>query len=138
MLRGRANPKYAEAFDDFGFDVPNGQISELSRRLKDSPVKDELIAALDDWALDEEPAQRQRLDQITAAVTGEGWREELSQLDGNPKALLQKTQEVIRTGGPPALFYRLARLLEESGHDGLLVLEAACRRYPSDFWLHFE
>ena len=70
----KAKVKYAKVFLEFGFDMLQGEVAELSGRLSDSVVRAELIASLDDWTLDEEPATQQRLDRIAAMVTGENWR----------------------------------------------------------------
>jgi serine/threonine protein kinase/Tfp pilus assembly protein PilF len=137
--QSRMGPQYAEAFQELGLGLLTGEVKELAQRLKGSPVREELIAAVDDWALDEQqPERRARLDQIADAATGEAWRQELLQRRKDRQALLLKAEELKRSGGPPALAIRLARALEENGLDGLPVLEAGSRSHPGDFRLHLE
>src|SRR5262249_19128058 len=111
---------------------------ELSQRLNESPVKDELIAAVDDWALDEkDPKHKKRLDEIAAAATGEDWRRQLLQPRKDLQALKQCAERLKQSGGSPAQMIRLAQALDECKLDSLPLLEAGSRLYPSDFSLHF-
>jgi tetratricopeptide (TPR) repeat protein len=137
--RSGANPKYAEAFREFGLDLLKGDVAERAERLKESPVKEELIAAVDDWALDEKnPHRKKRLDEIAALATGEDWRQELLLQPNDPQALKRRAERLKQSGGSPAHMIRLARALDECRMDSLALLEAGSRLYPSDFSLHFE
>jgi tetratricopeptide (TPR) repeat protein len=137
--RTRANPMYAEAFREFGLDLLTGEVEELAARLHSSPIHEELIAALDDWALDETDSQRRnRLDQIGAAATGESWRQDLPRLRNDPSALKALTERLKRSGGSPAHVIRLARQLDDNGLDSLPLLEAGSRFHPTSFVLHYE
>ncbi len=138
LLGAGANSRYVEAFLEFGFDILKGDINDVSQRLRASPVSAALIADLDEWALDEDVANRARLDQITSQATGDAWRREIAELATNADAVERKTREAIQNGAPPAMFRRLARLLQETNQDCVALFEAASRRHPTDFWLHFQ
>jgi tetratricopeptide (TPR) repeat protein len=137
--RSMANPEYAAVFREYGLDFLAGEPEELSRQLKDSPVAEQLISAVDDWALDEkQPQQRDRLDQIAAAASGDHWRQELLDVRQDPQELKRRAEQMMQYGGSPAQFIRLARVLDEHHLDSLALLEAGSRFHPRDFSLHFE
>ncbi len=137
--RSGASPKYAAVFREFGLDLLTGEVAELAQRLKDSPVAEELIAAVDDWALDETHSPlRDRLDQIAAAASGEHWRQELQHLRKEPQELERRAELLMQSGGYPSQIIRLARALNEHHLDSLALLEAGSRFHPRDFSLHFE
>src|SRR5262249_38309681 len=45
-----AAPRYREEFGKRGLDLENGKVRELARRVWESAIKGQLLAALDDWA----------------------------------------------------------------------------------------
>jgi len=134
-----AGPKYAAAFREFGWDFDKGTEAELIARLRQTPQRDELIAALDDWILVEQDlAARDRRWRIVTGVTGEAWRRELAEKFNDPAALPAIAQEVRRSATTPAAFIHVSVILERHGQDGIALLEAGRRRFPGDFWLSFE
>src|SRR5262249_7124990 len=49
---------YAKAFAEAGFDLVQGDARTLSERIAASPIKEQLVAALDDWSLLADPFPR--------------------------------------------------------------------------------
>jgi tetratricopeptide (TPR) repeat protein len=136
--------EYPKAFLENGFDVVHGDPGELAAKLKDSEVRDYLLAALDDWAMEEGSTKEgrdrsRRIMAITADATGQAWRGQLgaSLLSGNGLAGLYDLYNAIpENERTPAIIIAAARQLGQD--DGNRRLESGLRQYPSDFWLHFE
>jgi serine/threonine-protein kinase len=68
-------PAYVKAFRDYGLDVPDADLADLTRRVGDSEIKQQLIVALDHWAfLEPDAAIQERLTAIARAVDPDPWR----------------------------------------------------------------
>jgi tetratricopeptide (TPR) repeat protein/tRNA A-37 threonylcarbamoyl transferase component Bud32 len=145
VVDGRLNSattprRYAETFRFIGLDVLGADPAKLAQQVRESPIREAVVDALDDWACSEPKEDRRaRLWQITAAVTGERWREHLADGEVWKSAAALKlllTPEVLRALRPPTQ-EGLGLHLEGLGGDGLAILEEGCRRHPADFWLLF-
>jgi len=134
-----ANAAYAQAFKEAGFDIMNGDLKPVVDRLKASPIKAQLVSALDDWMVNEMSSLRVYLWSIAAAVGEEPWRARIATHWGSPERLRkliadtppeQRTAELILYVG----------IQLEAGHaaDGCDILRAGCRQFPTDFWLHYH
>jgi tetratricopeptide (TPR) repeat protein len=144
VLEGKLNlaaapPAYAATFKKYGFDIQGEEEAALVQRVAASEVGAELVAALDDWAVEEpDAALRSRLWQLTAKITGLAWRTELVTALSNREQLEQLLASVPAQEMTPALLAGLGRKLQRLGGDGPAVLEAAWLRHPTDFWVWFE
>ena len=121
-----------------GFDVRAGDVAEIAARIKASPLRGPILAALDLWMFHEYNLEdRIRLWAITTRVGPESWRESLKTHWFTP----QLVRRLISTSRPeertPALYLFVASRLAELGDDPLPYCSEACRRYPSDFLLHY-
>jgi serine/threonine-protein kinase len=134
-----APPAFAAAFLDLGLDFKAGEESALVARLAASPLRQELLAALDDWLIEEPDAQlRSRLCQVTAKLTGQAWRAELAGILGDKTKLQAVLTQVPADEMTPALLAGLCRQLHGRGGNGMALLESAVLRHPTDFWLLLE
>jgi tetratricopeptide (TPR) repeat protein len=140
MAYAAVPPKYAAAFLEHGLDFRHGEESVLVRTVADSPLRDYqidyLIAALDDWLLEEpDPQLQARLCRVTADITGQPWRQQqlLAALRDRKQLEMLLTEPL-----PPGLLAELGWLLQRRGGDGIAVLQAASLRYPTEFWVWFE
>ena len=139
----RAVPLYRAAFPRYGLDVLTVAPAEAARRLRGHPLREPLLAALEDWARwTPEKAERERLHQVLRATDADGgvgrdrWREALVRKD--PEALRGLAAEAASL--PPAVRVVRAGELARAGlaaeAEGLL--RAGLRRHPTDFWLNHE
>jgi tetratricopeptide (TPR) repeat protein len=143
IVEGKLNgagavPRYRRAFLDNGLDMVSGAPAELAARLNASAVRDYLLAALDDWAMVEDANNRQRILTITAAVTGQAWRGQLSDLGEDGVGLAQVYDAIPEKERTPAIICAVAIRLEGLIQDGIGRLEQGLRQYRGDFWLHFS
>jgi tetratricopeptide (TPR) repeat protein len=102
-------------------------------------VRDHLVAALDDWLMEEPDAKlRELLCRLTAKITGQAWRVELAALWNDQEQLEAWLAQVPLAELTPGLLAGLGERIERLGGDGLVVLEAAKLLHPTDFWVWFE
>ncbi len=110
--------------------------------IRNSPIREPLVAALDEWAIIEEDADmRSRLLQVARwADPDPVWRDRVRNVAvwHDRKALERLAAEAPETDAPPQLLTTLGVLLEQAGGDAEPLLRAAQRRRPTDFWLNFE
>ncbi len=114
----------------------------VADRIRMSPIRETLLAGLDDWALVEEDAvMRSRLLQVARwADPDPTWRDRVRDpaLRHDRRALEQLAAVAPETDAPPQLLTTLGVLLKQAGGDAEPLLRAAQRRRPTDFWLNYE
>ena len=132
-----AVPKYVAAFAEYGLDVRAGDPAALVDAIRASPVRDYLIAALDDWALTGGRADGERIFALTAEVTGHEWRREVPGVIGRGPVLAALFDRIPDDQRGPAVISTLGYRLELLGIDGLRRVEDGLRRHPADMWLHY-
>jgi probable HAF family extracellular repeat protein len=140
---GPADRLYGEAFRDYGIDVETLSPDVVASKMPAGPVREELIAALDDWMRIRRGMHRKddsgwkRLLAAARAADPDPWRNRVREasLKGDPKALADLT------GSAP--FDRLhpcdVLLLEANlvtDRRAVAVLREAQRRRPGNFWLN--
>jgi tetratricopeptide (TPR) repeat protein len=136
-----AERAYAAALRDAGLGQEGDDAAALAARVRNSPIRAQLVAALDDWA----------------GRTGDGRRQAwllaaARQADPDPRrnrwrdpALWRQPAKLERLAGQvqlgrlsPQLLAALGGVLQRQGGRALPLLTAAQRRYPTDFWLTFD
>jgi tetratricopeptide (TPR) repeat protein len=113
----------------------------LAARLRDSAVRAEVVAALDDWAsLTQERERRAWLLEVARGADPDSTRDRLRQpeLWGDGAGLTRCAREVRVAELSPQLATALGRVLGKSGGEAAPLLTAAQARFPSDFWLNFH
>ena len=134
-----AYPRYVACFQKNGFDFISGGEDQLVEQLRDSPLRAELVTAIDDWnSIVKDPILSSRFWRITSQATGEEWRETTTEALKNREALEQLAGRLMQNGGSPSLFISVAFGLERLGGNGAPVLERGCQFHPGDFWVHFS
>ena len=107
-----------------------------------SPIRETLLAGLDDWALVEEDAvMRSRLLQVARwADPDPSWRDRVRdpEVRHDRRALEQLAAEAPEADAPPQLLTTLGVMLKQAGGDAEPLLRAAQRHRPTDFWLNYE
>jgi serine/threonine-protein kinase len=143
-----ANQDYATAF---GLEREGEkEAEELVARIQTSAIKEQLIAALDDWivariAATGNPQRAEWLLRVTRAADPDPWRDRFRDLRvwQDRTALedladeLLKDEAKLQVQSPQLLTVLAGRLNHQKGN-AVTLLMAARRRYPSDFWLNFE
>jgi serine/threonine protein kinase/tetratricopeptide (TPR) repeat protein len=140
-----AGPEYAEAFKAYGIGLTVVDPAEAASRVRRSAIREQLVAALDDWAWvkpAKDAAGRERLNEVARLADPDDWRNRFRD------AAMRKDRralEGLADGGevaslPPTGVVLLARALGNAGaHDeALQVLRRAVHRHPADFWLNYE
>jgi tetratricopeptide (TPR) repeat protein len=150
LIRGKSHyavvaAEYAAAFRSARLAAADeaADAEAVAARIHGSAIRDQLVAALDDWSLVTADARlRARLSRIARRADPDpGWRDRVRDpvIWGDQRALERLAAEVREASGaeqPPQLLMTLAGLLEEVGGDPAPLLRDAQRRRPGDFWLN--
>src|SRR5262249_55972838 len=113
----------------------------LAARIKESPARPALVAALDHWALVEEnEALEARLLAVARQADPDPWRDRLRK--GSIRDKLAQLEKLAEKGDveqqSPQVLQTLAWLLKAKGGQGAPVLRQAVRHHVRDFWLYFD
>ncbi len=139
-----ADARYAEAFRAYGVDVAALPVTEAVRRVRRSAVREELLAALDNWwvrAKGETDSGRALLRLVADQSDDSQWRQALRQavarmdrarlkeLAADPESLRQAPSTLDLLGGalgsPGGLY-----------EEAVALLRRAQQRHPADFWIN--
>ncbi|MFO0910855.1 MAG: serine/threonine-protein kinase [Isosphaeraceae bacterium] len=153
-----ADRLYGEAFREYGIDIETLSPDVVAQRMPTGPVREELIAALDDWLrvrrgapVEDDSEWRRSLATTRARSDEPGWQRLLAAaqaVDPDPwrnrvrDAWLQGDQKVLRELAISAPLERLhpcdvLLLVANLDHDrAVTVLREAQQRRPDDFWLN--
>jgi serine/threonine-protein kinase len=149
-----AQQNYARKFAEGGYDLAGGDPQELARRIHDSPVRDPILAAIDNWALvcaydmqsgpgpkEEYRRRRDRLLEVARAVDPDPqFRDKVRSphVWDDRKQLEELAGRAPRTDLSPRLAALLAEVLRWAGGDPEPLLRTFQSRHPEDFWLNFD
>jgi serine/threonine-protein kinase len=131
---------YAKAFAQYHLDLFAGPVEEVVARLRASPIRAQLVAALDDWAWQEKDlGRRWRLMEVARRTDPGEWKDRLRDPSKwmNRPALERLARQARVESLSPQLVSLLAALLERQG-EGIRLLERGQRHWPADFWLNFS
>ncbi len=134
---------YATAFREAGILREETETVEVvAARIRASAVREQLVAAVDDWVLQAAPegsAHQAWLLAVARAADSDSWRDRFRNLEvwKDHSALERLARDAEASEIPPQILVPLAALLHGHGVDPVPLLTAAQRRDPSDFWLNF-
>jgi serine/threonine-protein kinase len=140
-----ADAAFAKAFREYGIDVAILDADAAAERIAASPLKEQLVAALDDWArdrLENDQAGARHLLAIAGKVDPDQWRDrfriQMVQRDRQALEKLARRPEVADM--TPATVALLADALARAGAvpTAVKVLKQAQQHHPNDFWLNHE
>jgi serine/threonine-protein kinase len=132
--------EYRDAFREAGVFTTDDAPAAAAARVRASPARGAMVAALDDWAFcfDDGP-RRYWLLQVARGADPDAWRDQVRRLGNwnNPAALagLAKTADVGRESVP--LLLVLAGLLRANGGDFIGFHRRVQAAHPDDFWANF-
>jgi tetratricopeptide (TPR) repeat protein/tRNA A-37 threonylcarbamoyl transferase component Bud32 len=131
-------PEYRAAFEQHGLDTD--EVDAVGRRVAASPIREVLVAALDDWAASESDAgRRDRLTRIAKAADPDPWRDQfrdaLARRDRDALRQLAAQADAARLS--PTALVALGLSLGPKTPEAADVFSRAQARYPADYWLNF-
>ncbi len=136
-----AEKNYERAFREAMLAEPGDAAAVVAERVSGSPIRAQLVAALDDWAATTDDRHRQEwLLEVARRADPDPHRDRFR----DPKtwsdatALAKLAAEAPRAELSPQLLAALATRLEALGADAVPLLKAAQARHPADFWLTFQ
>jgi tetratricopeptide (TPR) repeat protein len=137
----RTAQEYAAALREAGLGEEGEDAGVVAARVRASPVRAEVVAALDDWAsIAGDGPRRTWLLAVARAADPDPERDRLRQpglwRDGAAVARLAGAARVAEWS--PPLAQALARALAVSGADPIPLLREAQAHHPEDFWLNVE
>jgi tetratricopeptide (TPR) repeat protein len=138
----RAEPPYASAFAEAGLGREGDDIETVAARVRVSPLRAEIVAALDDWAsITPDRERRAWLLGVARGADPDAARDRLRQPEmwGNGDKLTRLAKEPrLAESLSPQLATALGRVSRECHGEAIALLTAAHARFPQDFWLNFE
>lgn len=139
--RVQSDREYFEAFLEAGLITANDSPEQVAARLRASPLRRALLAAIDDWAYcaRENPARRDELMTIARRVDSDPWRDRVRDrgIWKDRTALEELAQRADVANQPAALLLLLANLLGSAGGDRRTFLRKVLSAHPDDFWANF-
>jgi serine/threonine-protein kinase len=134
-----AERMYAAAFAEAGLGREGDDIEAVAARVRESALRTDIVAALDDWAsMTRTPARREWLFAVGREADPHPDRDRLRQPDlwQNPDDLARVARDVGVAELSPQLATALGQSL--STEDALELLSTAQARFPNDFWLNYQ
>jgi serine/threonine-protein kinase len=136
-----AEPPYEETLAKAGLGQPGDNSAAVAAQVRDSAVRDEIVAALDDWASrTEDTARRAWLLAVARGADPDPLRDRLRHPDlwQDGAQLTRLVQELRLEELSPQLLTALGRVLGKGGGEAVPLLNTAQVRYPNDFWVNYE
>ena len=132
---------YEEAFREAGIGAPGDDPAEAAARVRASPVRGALVAALDDWAAC--AADRDQQAWVLAVVRRadpDPWRDRVRDPAtwDNPEALRDLAARAPVAEQSPQLLAVLGARLRAKKLDAVPFLARVVSAYPADFWVNIE
>ena len=129
---------YEEAFEGARMGTPGTEPEAVANRVKESPVREALLATLDDWARVASGSRRAWALAVACRADPNSWRDRLRDptVWENGKLLAKLASEAPAEELRPGLAAAIGNKLSAAG-EGVELLRAAQARWPSDFWLNY-
>jgi tetratricopeptide (TPR) repeat protein/tRNA A-37 threonylcarbamoyl transferase component Bud32 len=134
------DPLYASAFAE-ALGQEGDDVETVAASVRNSAVRAEIVAALDDWAsLTPDPSRQAWLLAVARGADPDPARDRLRQpgLWQDRIKLTRLVQELSAADVSPQLATALGRVARAGGGDAVPLLTASQARFPQDFWLNLE
>jgi serine/threonine-protein kinase len=135
-----ADREYAALFREQRLAEEGEDEDAVARRIQGSPLREQLVAALDDWAAATEDGGRRRwLLTVARQAQPDEWGDRFrdARVWTDPAALAGLARDADVAALSPPLLTALAVVLQRAGVNSVPFLKRAQARHPSDFWLNF-
>ncbi len=137
----RMQAEYPEVLARHGLDVLKGNPAELAETIRKSAVRENIVAALDDWAWTQTDRQRalRLLELANRADEPDPWRQGVRQaLARRDRKRMRQLLGETRQGKPtPGVVFLLALALGSKNGEATVLLRQMQRQQPRDFWVNF-
>jgi serine/threonine-protein kinase len=137
-----ADPAYAAFFQEHQLAVVDTEDTEVvGERIKGSVVREQVVAALDDWAAATgDPRRRAWLLAVARRAQPGDWSDAFRAPDvwTKPAALEQLAREADVATLTPQLLAALGEALRRNNVNPIPLLTRAQERHRADFWLNFH
>jgi serine/threonine protein kinase/Flp pilus assembly protein TadD len=140
-----AEPAFAAAFAQYGLDLDALTPEEAAARIADSAIRENLVAALDEWAfvVRRDWAGIYRLLAIARLVDHDAWRNQFRDLGPVTRRkddLVRLAKRPESLSQPPASIALLGEALFRVGaeQEAVQLLRQGQRLHPGDFWINTE
>jgi tetratricopeptide (TPR) repeat protein/serine/threonine protein kinase len=141
----RAAEEYPKAWAEAGFTVLQDAPAVAAERLRVSPIKEQLLAVLDDWAwvadrLGQADLSEHLLHLGRLAAPDPAWGDRIRQIKvwRDQHELTKLVKEAPAAGLPPPLLGLIGTLLRADNPEKETWHRQAREQYPADFWLNFD
>jgi serine/threonine-protein kinase len=133
---------YRKTFEEAGLPV-DGDVEETAAQIRRSVIREQLVAALEDWALvsaSDAPLRSRLLQLARRADQGSEWRDRLRnpELWADRSALRRLAGEAPLAELSPQALHLLGGLMHDQGLNAEPLLRAAVQRDPSNFWFNYR
>jgi tetratricopeptide (TPR) repeat protein len=142
-----ADQRYHTVFKNAGLDVLEGEVSELVKRIRESAISEQLVAALDDWGFavlesgnDPEEKKWKRLLKVVRQADPGPWQDRIRGLDWlrDVTALEELAAEAPMAKLSPQMLVLVGEALRVNDLDAASWLRQAKYLQPSDFWINMS
>jgi serine/threonine protein kinase len=147
--REGSDPRYAQAFRDYGIDVETLGPDEAAALVQQSSIREHLVAYLDDWAgvlsstgNAEQRQRARRLTDVTRQVDPDPWRDRLREMvlseDDTGLGELARSAPVEELPRAALMLLESQALTRNSKNSGamLALLWRVQQQLPTDFWVN--
>jgi serine/threonine-protein kinase len=141
----QADADYAEAFRKYGLDLQALDPATAAERIAAASIKEQLLAALDNWAATRwtrDVPGRDHLLAIARQVDSDEWRNRFRDLavQGNRQRLEELAGQAEVAEQSPATLHMLALALfrVKAYATAMGLLKSAQRKHPGDFWINHD
>jgi tetratricopeptide (TPR) repeat protein len=134
---------YAAAFRGHGLDLLADTPESCAARIQASRIREQLLAALDDWILVQPDATvRERLRAVAELADADVWRSRMRRavVANDRRALEEMAARPEVADFPPTTAHLLGQALANAGAGAraVQVLTAAQLRHPQDFYINYR
>ncbi|MHC4223569.1 MAG: tetratricopeptide repeat protein, partial [Planctomycetota bacterium] len=142
----KADAEYAQAFQDYGVDLLKLNEAAAAERLRESAIRVELAAALDDWAWVRarggDRAFSLKLRKIAQNSDPDAQRmalrDAITRADKGSLQTFAKTSNLTKLSAPTARLLANALAYAGDRKEAVAVLRTGRKEHPGDVWLNFD
>jgi serine/threonine-protein kinase len=132
---------YADAFRNYGIPVMTLERAAAAARVRDSSIRETLLAFMHDWLYRVPDENRARLREVLDRADDDEWRRAFREtlVEKDAKKLSALTHEPGASAQPPGVVSGLAAAMLGNmyKYEAYAFLREAQQRYAGDFWINY-